>query len=180
VSPSGGIQYVLYNTVEEQKMRHLRFENLTEEQLKRLAKVLTENLKGGEVVILSGNLGAGKTTFVKGMIRAIGLDEKMVKSPTFTLMNVYPGLKTIYHLDLYRLQDSDFLSLDVEDILEDEDGIMVVEWGDLFDGFWPEDSIKVKIEIADESHRNVEILIPEEVNFLAEKIERYRKELQNT
>lgn len=52
--------------------------------------------------------------------------------------------------------------------------------GDLFDGFWPEDSIKVKIEIADESHRNVEILIPEEVNFLAEKIERYRKELQNT
>lgn len=57
-------------------MRHLRFENLTEEQLKRLAKVLTENLKGGEVVILSGNLGAGKTTFVKGMIRAIGLDEK--------------------------------------------------------------------------------------------------------
>ncbi|ACM23003.1 MULTISPECIES: tRNA (adenosine(37)-N6)-threonylcarbamoyltransferase complex ATPase subunit type 1 TsaE [Thermotoga] len=161
-------------------MKKLVFEHLDEEKLKRLAEVMTGALKGGEVVVLSGELGAGKTTFVRGMVRAIGLDESIVRSPTFTLMNVYPGAKTIYHLDLYRVKDPEFLLLDVEDVLESEEGVLVVEWGDLFENFWPEDAIKVKIEVADELSRNVEISIPEEVNYLVEAVKRGGKELQGS
>ncbi|PLV60284.1 tRNA (adenosine(37)-N6)-threonylcarbamoyltransferase complex ATPase subunit type 1 TsaE [Thermotoga sp. KOL6] len=161
-------------------MKRLRFEHLTEEQLKRLAEKIARNLRGREILILAGGLGVGKTTFVKGLVKGLGLKESVVKSPTFTLMNVYPGVKMVYHLDLYRLHDPDFLFLDVEDVLEDEDGILVVEWGDLFESFWPEDAIKIKLEMVDEVHRNVEVLIPEEVNYLAEALEGYRKEFQNS
>ena len=90
-----------------------------------------KGLKVGSIVFLKGSLGVGKTVFVKGMARGIGLDERVVKSPTFTLMNIYRGEKTIYHIDLYRASVADVEIL--EDFLPSEDGITVVEWPEILE-----------------------------------------------
>ncbi len=84
-------------------------------------------LQGGDVVLLSGELGAGKTTFTKGIARALGVKEP-VTSPTFTIIKEYKGEKlALYHMDMYRLS-GDLSELGLEEYLGKEDGVCVVEW----------------------------------------------------
>ena len=86
----------------------IRLENVNEEKLISVSKNIAENLKGGEKLLLFGELGTGKTTFVKGLAEAMKIDRDIVRSPTFTLVNVYPGEKmTLVHADLYRLGSLD-------------------------------------------------------------------------
>ncbi len=101
------------------------------EEMMDLGADVIKGLKVGSIVFLKGSLGVGKTVFVKGMARGIGLDERVVKSPTFTLMNIYRGEKTIYHIDLYRASVADVEIL--EDFLPSEDGITVVEWPEILE-----------------------------------------------
>lgn len=92
-----------------------------------LARKIAERLKGGEVILLNGNLGAGKTTFTKGLAKALGIDE-VVTSPTFTFMKEYKGRLSLYHFDMYRAEDEDELyELGLSDYLY-ADGICVIEW----------------------------------------------------
>lgn len=92
-----------------------------------LARKIAERLKGGEVILLNGNLGAGKTTFTKGLAKALGIDE-VVTSPTFTFMKEYKGRLSLYHFDMYRAEDEDELyELGLNDYLY-MDGICVIEW----------------------------------------------------
>jgi tRNA threonylcarbamoyladenosine biosynthesis protein TsaE len=95
-----------------------------------LGRLFAERLRGGEVVLLSGQLGAGKTLFVKGMAGALDYDIDEVTSPSFTLVNLYPGRLTIYHLDLYRLEEggSAAHAVALDDILADERSIVAIEW----------------------------------------------------
>jgi tRNA threonylcarbamoyladenosine biosynthesis protein TsaE len=90
-----------------------------------------ERLKGGEILLLDGPLGAGKTIFVKGIASALGLDEDEVTSPSFTLVNLYHGRLKLYHLDLYRLSEGAQAAhaVDLEELLADEQAIIVIEWG---------------------------------------------------
>ena len=95
-------------------------------------------LKGGEVVLLDGGLGAGKTTFTKGVASALGIEREEVTSPTFTLVNNYHGRLNFYHIDLYRL-DEGFAAahaVDMEELLADESGVIVVEWAERM-GLYP-------------------------------------------
>lgn len=95
------------------------------------AKFIADTLTGGEIVLLKGELGAGKTTFTKGLAKALGVREE-VTSPTFTLLNVYEsGRLPLYHMDMYRIESADELyETGVEDYLS-KDGVTVVEWNRL-------------------------------------------------
>lgn len=89
-------------------------------------------LIGGEILLLSGPLGAGKTVFVKGIASALGLDPEDVTSPTFTLVNPYSGRLTLYHIDLYRLDEgaSAAHAVDLDELLVDQEAVLVIEWAE--------------------------------------------------
>ncbi|MCM3871523.1 MAG: tRNA (adenosine(37)-N6)-threonylcarbamoyltransferase complex ATPase subunit type 1 TsaE [Pyrinomonadaceae bacterium] len=97
-----------------------------------LGQQLGAQLIGGEILLLSGPLGAGKTVFVKGIAAALGLDPTDVTSPTFTLVNPYSGRLTLYHIDLYRLDEgaSAAHAVDLDGLLTDEDAVLVIEWAE--------------------------------------------------
>jgi len=95
-----------------------------------VAAELARGFKGGEVVLLSGELGAGKTAFVRGLARGMGVDPGEVASPTFVLLTTYPGPLALHHADLYRLEGSDAdreLGLDE---LPGDRGVLAVEWAE--------------------------------------------------
>src|ERR1039458_9625243 len=100
----------------------------SEEETKLCAKRFASQLKRGDIVLLQGDLGAGKTTFVKGMSQGFKIAPKKVNSPTFVLMNYYKGKLPVYHFDLYRLGKSQELdTLDFDEYFYGE-GISVIEW----------------------------------------------------
>lgn len=89
-------------------------------------------LEGGEILLLSGPLGAGKTILVKGICAALGIDEEEVTSPSFTLVNPYAGRLQLYHIDLYRLDEgaSAAHAVDLDELLSDERAVIAIEWGE--------------------------------------------------
>ncbi len=91
---------------------------------------LGARLAGGEILLLSGPLGAGKTIFVKGISAALGIPEEDVTSPSFTLVNPYTGRLRLYHIDLYRLDEGAGAAhaADLDDLLVDEQAVIVIEW----------------------------------------------------
>jgi tRNA threonylcarbamoyladenosine biosynthesis protein TsaE len=102
------------------------------EQTFNFGHQLGARLQGGEILLLSGALGAGKTIFVKGICSALGIDEEDVTSPSFTLVNPYDGRLRLYHLDLYRLDEgaSAAHAVDLDDLLSDESAVIVIEWAE--------------------------------------------------
>lgn len=94
------------------------------------AKRIGEQLKGGEVFLITGDLGAGKTVFAKGLAAGLGIDPAEVTSPTFTLVSSYEGRLRLYHIDLYRLDAGGQQGLGLEEILDDEKGVTVIEWAE--------------------------------------------------
>lgn len=106
----------------------------SEAETSALAQKITTQLKGGDILALSGDLGAGKTTFTKGLAQALGIT-KTITSPTFAIMNVYQlptpknGIKTLVHIDAYRLESPDeILTIGAEDYLGEPDTLCVIEW----------------------------------------------------
>ena len=97
-----------------------------------LGRQIGAQLIGGEILLLSGPLGAGKTVLVKGIAAALGLDPAEVTSPTFTLVNPYSARLTLYHIDLYRLDEgaSAAHAVDLDELLVDEDAVLVIEWAE--------------------------------------------------
>jgi tRNA threonylcarbamoyladenosine biosynthesis protein TsaE len=89
-------------------------------------------LTGGEILLLSGPLGAGKTLLVKGIARALDVDDEDVSSPSFTLVNPYQGKLLLYHIDLYRLDEgaSAAHAVDLDELLSDEKAVIVIEWAE--------------------------------------------------
>ncbi|HEV7859806.1 MAG TPA: tRNA (adenosine(37)-N6)-threonylcarbamoyltransferase complex ATPase subunit type 1 TsaE [Pyrinomonadaceae bacterium] len=103
----------------------------SDEDTLSLGARIGERLKGGEILLLDGPLGAGKTILVKGIASALGVDEDEVTSPSFTLVNLYTGRLRLYHLDLYRLNEGAEAAhaVDLEELLTDEQAVVVIEWG---------------------------------------------------
>jgi tRNA threonylcarbamoyladenosine biosynthesis protein TsaE len=99
-----------------------------------LGETVGRSLKGGELVLLTGGLGAGKTVFAKGILGAMDLDPDEVTSPSFTLVNLYEARLPVYHIDLWRLDDSTDASMAVglDDILADDSAVVIVEWAEKF------------------------------------------------
>jgi len=93
---------------------------------------LGRRLAGGEIILLSGALGAGKTVLVKGIAHALAIDEEEVTSPSFTLVNPHQGRLMLYHIDLYRLDEgaSAAHAVDLDEILTDEKAVVIIEWAE--------------------------------------------------
>lgn len=120
-----------------------------------------EGLKGGEVLLLSGTLGAGKTVFTKGLAAGLGLDPSEVSSPSFTLVNRHAeGRLVLYHLDLYRLAEghSAAHAVELDELLADERAVIVIEWAERMGRYrLPETTFRVHIEGDGEDPRRIHI-----------------------
>ena len=130
-------------------------------QTQRLGVRLGELLQGGELILLNGQLGTGKTTFTQGLAQGMGITEN-INSPTFTLLKEYSGPGTqrdvgpaLYHFDLYRLDNpEEILDLGFEDYFY-SNGVCVVEWADKADLLWPTESLRIRMKMMSETKRGL-------------------------
>lgn len=121
-----------------------------------VAKLVASKLSGGEILLLNGDLGAGKTTFTKGLAMALDVDD-VITSPTFTIMKEYYGKLKLYHFDMYRLSNEDEVyELGFEEYLNDENGVAVIEWNK-FSSFETSDVFTLNFSRIDDTTRRIEI-----------------------
>jgi len=132
----------------------------SEEETFELARAIARRFKGKEIVLLSGELGAGKTIFAKGIAAGLGMKScALVCSPSFTIMNIYHARFPIYHFDLYRLEKSaEILDLGWEDYLDR--GVVVVEWGERIP--FDLEAIRVHIKKGKGDERIIEVSMPQQ------------------
>jgi tRNA threonylcarbamoyladenosine biosynthesis protein TsaE len=124
-----------------------------------IAYRLGKNLETNSVLCFFGDLGAGKTTFIKGLVKGINEAETEISSPTFVYLNIYPGSKTVYHFDLYRLRDADeFLSMGFDEFLT-AGGICCIEWSERIRDLLPAHCVQISLEHVSENSRTITILM---------------------
>ena len=124
------------------------------EETYNVASKVAESLKGKEIILLNGDLGAGKTTFTKGIAKALGITD-VVTSPTFTFMKEYQGRLNLYHFDMYRVEEADELyELGLNDYLGLDGGVCVIEWNK-FEGI--KNPIVINIDVIDDTTRKITI-----------------------
>lgn len=130
----------------------------SEEETKIFAKTFAKDLKKGDVIVLSGDLGSGKTKFVEGILSYYGMENE-ISSPTFTIVNEYRcDTENIYHFDVYRLENSDeFYAIGGEEYFQK--GICFIEWGEIVEDILPKHYIKIKFSrnLDEENKREIEI-----------------------
>jgi tRNA threonylcarbamoyladenosine biosynthesis protein TsaE len=132
----------------------------SEEETKQCAQSLARQLKAGDIVLLQGDLGAGKTTFVKGLAQAFKVSTKKVNSPTFVIMNYYKGKMPLYHFDLYRLERSKEIdTLDFDEYFYGE-GISLIEWPERLGEYKPKQYYLVEFKHKSENQREICISYP--------------------
>src|SRR3954469_1290831 len=131
------------------------------EQTEAAAAELARSLRGGACAALHGDLAAGKTQFVRGLVRGLGGNPRSVSSPTFVLLNVYDaGRLAVYHLDAYRVGGADdFETIGFTELL-DQGGVVVVEWPERGAGLLPPAAIRVRIEPTGETSRRIDVERP--------------------
>lgn len=149
-------------------------------ETQKLGELLAQELRGGEVLCMEGDLGAGKTTFTQGLLKGLKVKGPYT-SPTFLIMKEYrvtqnakrgtqnverkkqdaaihdprSTIHGIYHIDAYRINDKDLLNLGWEEIVADEKNIIIVEWSERVKKILPKDSLKIKFEWLDENQRKI-------------------------
>ena len=130
------------------------------EETMRFGKKLGMLLSPGDVVALVGELGAGKTTLVKGIVQGLGVtDRRAVKSPTFSLVHTYEGRMPVYHFDAYRLEDTQEM-LDIgSDEMISGDGVAIVEWADKVSGCLPKEYLQITLTAVSAHERKIELRI---------------------
>ena len=120
------------------------------QETEELATWAGQRVREGTVLCLEGELGAGKTLFVRAMAKTLGVEGE-VTSPTFSLMNIYEGICPIFHFDLYRLDTAEELEdIGFYEYVENPDGIVIIEWADKFPEALPEEYVRIVFEQTDE------------------------------
>lgn len=128
----------------------------SEEETRKFALEFASGLRNGDIVVLNGSLGSGKTFFIREACRYFNITT--VNSPTFALINEYNGRKKVYHFDFYRINKVEELyDIGFEGYLDDEESVIFIEWGNLFPDILPEKRTEINIEIGIESNRTFEI-----------------------
>ncbi len=132
----------------------------TQSETEKIAQDVIKQLSGGEVLALVGNLGAGKTVFVKGLAKALGIEDN-ITSPTFVLMKIYQTkhatIKRLVHVDCYRLEKVDDLEeIGLADYLHDPANVVVIEWADRIVSL-PKNTININIEYINNHERHIKV-----------------------
>ena len=135
--------------------------SLSEEETLALGHKMAQSLKGGELIVLEGDLGMGKTVFARGIAAGLGVSEDQVRSPSFALVHEYEGGRCpLFHVDLYRLTGGD----DLEDLGLDElteaGGVVLVEWGEKLPLWYRRDALTVRFHDLGEDSRQIELDLP--------------------
>ncbi|MBI1863850.1 tRNA (adenosine(37)-N6)-threonylcarbamoyltransferase complex ATPase subunit type 1 TsaE [Candidatus Woesebacteria bacterium] len=136
------------------------YSSKNEQETQQIAKNLSSNLKGGEILALVGNLGAGKTTFIQGLGLSLGIDR--VISPTFILMRKYKTKRfSFYHIDLYRLEvnlKEEIKNLGITDIWGKKENVVAIEWADKIKDLLPKNTIWINFKNIKNQERQIEII----------------------
>lgn len=136
----------------------------------QLGERLGHNLRGGEVIELVSDLGGGKTTFTRGLVRGTGSTDR-VASPTFTLSREYVAPKfTIAHFDFYRLGEAGILGNELAEIIADPSYVTVVEWGDIVHDVLPQERLTIKLSLSGEDSRQLSFEYPDGLAYLVEGV----------
>ncbi len=140
------------------KENKLTFKSVSATETIRFGERLGKLLAPGHVIALLGELGAGKTTMVKGIVRGLGVtDRRAVKSPTFALVHRYEGRMPVYHFDAYRLKSTqEMLDIGSDEMLYG-DGVSLIEWADKVPECLPEEYLRVTLTTVSENERTIEI-----------------------
>ena len=126
----------------------------SEKETRLLGERLGNLLSKGSVITLKGDLASGKTTFTKGIGKALNIKE-VINSPTFTILKIYHGDKNLYHVDAYRLENNDY-DLGLDEYFDD--GIMVIEWPEYYQNYLPKQYLEIEFEYIDEDTRKIEMI----------------------
>jgi len=138
----------------------MQFITASSTQTKKLGGILAEELQGGEIICLTGDLGAGKTTFTQGLLKGLKIKGPYT-SPTFNIMKVYnlkvrsQKLEAIYHIDAYRIKSKDLLNLGWKDFAGKTNSIVVIEWAERVKKLIPTNAIWIKFEWINDKERKI-------------------------
>ena len=138
-------------------MKSRTYHTESEEATIALGEKLASELPAQAVVLLIGNLGAGKTTLAKGIVKGLGAaDPDEVSSPTFTLIHEYGP--SVYHIDLYRLDTADQVATLGLDEIFDRRAVVLIEWGERFPALMPAERVEIRLRTTGENWREIEVL----------------------
>lgn len=138
-------------------MKELSLRTASAEETQNLARRFAALLRGGEIVFLRGPIGAGKTVFVKGVAKALGLRNSPT-SASFSLMKRYQNRQTtLYHIDLFRLSEGEVFNLGFEEMLEDEKAVILAEWPDPLAAMMPRDRLEMDFALCGGDKRRVSL-----------------------
>jgi tRNA threonylcarbamoyladenosine biosynthesis protein TsaE len=137
----------------------------------KLAEKLGKALRGGEVIELVSDLGGGKTTFTRGLVRGLGSDDK-VASPTFTISKVYgAGKLQVHHFDFYRLHEPGIIADELAEVAGDPQAIVVVEWADVVKHVLPAKHLRITITHEPDGTRTLAFACPDSLGYLIAAVE---------
>jgi tRNA threonylcarbamoyladenosine biosynthesis protein TsaE len=138
------------------------------EETEAIAQKLGTRLKGGEVIELVSDLGGGKTTFTRGLVKGVDSQDR-VASPTFTISKVYKGKAfEVHHFDFYRLADAGLMAHEIHDVIGEPDIVVVVEWGDVVSHVLPQDRLTIRLKRTGDESRALEFEYPQSRAYLTE------------
>ena len=137
---------------------YMKYISNSHNETEEIGFTLGKTLKDNSILCFFGDLGAGKTTFIKGLVSACAsIEADLVNSPTFVYLNIYEGTKTVYHFDLYRLENAkDFLQMGYDEYLY-AGGISCIEWSEKIEDIIPEECMRVNIEHISKEKRLINI-----------------------
>jgi len=133
--------------------------SLSDDQTEIFGNTFAQTLKKGAVIALYGELGAGKTTFVKGVVEALtSFEKRQVQSPTYSYLNIYEASMPIFHFDLYRLKKADgFIQMGFLDYFEEKEGICLIEWPQRIEPLLPKDTLQVHFSHLEKGKRKIDV-----------------------
>lgn len=141
-------------------------ESSSPEQTEATAEQLGSQLRGGEVIELISDLGGGKTTFTRGLLRGTGSTDK-VSSPTFTINKEYTAPHfTVSHFDFYRLSEAGIIGNELAEVLSDKQYVTVIEWGDIVHDVLPENRLRIRLEQQPGDSRLLHFDYPDNLTYL--------------
>ncbi len=129
----------------------------SELETREIAEKFGKELKAGDVVLLNGDLGAGKTTFTRFVLQSRGVKD-IVNSPTFSILKTYQGDVEFHHFDTYRISADEAIEAGFDEVLDDRDSIIFIEWSENIAPLLPDKYITVNIRRAGEESREIEII----------------------